>query len=216
MSLPTTLTMKLESLTPIPGPTGRIRLKFDNGATMKVYPEVVADCVLYAGKEFSEEDFKTLEETARKASARQRAVRIVSASAVSEKELQRRLLQRGEREEDVQQSVAWLKDLNVLDDRQVAAEVVRKCIAKGFGPARARQELYGKGVPKELWDEALAEYPEMDDEIRQFLESRLRGEKPDRKQIQQLTGALARRGHSYEAIRAALRKYTDELDEFEP
>ncbi|MBO6054627.1 MAG: regulatory protein RecX [Oscillospiraceae bacterium] len=208
--------MKLESLTPIPGPTGRIRLKFDNGMTMKVYPEVVADCVLYAGREFSEEELRTLEDAARKASARQRAVRIVSASSVSEKELQRRLIQRGEREEDVQQSVEWLKDLNVLDDRQVAAEVVRKCIAKGYGPARARQELYGKGVPKDLWDEALADYPEMDDEIGRFLESRLHGERPDRKQVQQLTGALARRGHSYEAIRAALRKYTDELDEYEP
>ena len=107
--------MKLESLTPVPGPTGRIKLLFDDGKTMKVYPEVVTDCGLYAGKDLSEEDFAALETAARRASARQRAVRIVSASAVSEKELQRRLVRRGETAEDAAETVDWLKDLQVLD-----------------------------------------------------------------------------------------------------
>ena len=62
--------MRLERLTPIPGPTGRIKLEFDDGKTMKVYPEVVTDCVLYAGKTFSEEDFAALEAAAKRASAR--------------------------------------------------------------------------------------------------------------------------------------------------
>ena len=207
--------MRLERLTPIPGPTGRIKLEFDDGKTMKVYPEVVTDCVLYAGKTFSEEDFAALEAAAKRASARQRAVRIVSASAVSEKELQRRLVRRGETEQDAAETVDWLKDLNVLDDRQVAAEIVRKCVARGYGPIRARQELYAKGVPRELWEETLRDYPAMDEAIDRYLESHLRGRTPDRKQIQQLTGALARRGHGYDEIRRALRRYADALDDYE-
>lgn len=207
--------MKLESLTPVPGPTGRIKLLFDDGKTMKVYPEVVTDCGLYAGKDLSEEDFAALETAARRASARQRAVRIVSASAVSEKELQRRLVRRGETAEDAAETVDWLKDLQVLDDGQVAAEIVRKCAARGYGPARAKQELYAKGVPKELWEEALRDYPDMTEAIDRFLESRLRGRTPDRKEVQQLTAALARRGHGYDEIRRALRRYTDALEDFE-
>ena len=46
--------MRIDRLEPIPGPTGRIRVVFDGAQSMKVYPEVVADCGLYAGKELSE------------------------------------------------------------------------------------------------------------------------------------------------------------------
>lgn len=205
--------MRLDSLTPIPGPTGRIKLQFDSGLTMKVYPEVISDCALYAGKELTEEEFSALQEAARRASARQRAVRIVSASAVSERELQRRLVRKGEDPEEARKTVGWLKDLNVLDDSQVARDVVRKCVAKGYGPGRARQELYAKGVPRELWEDALADYPDMEEAIDAFLQSRLRGDKPDQKQIQQLTGALSRRGYGYDEIRTALRRYTDALEE---
>ncbi len=198
--------MRLESLQPIPGPTGRIRLTFSDGKTLKVYPEVVGDCGLYAGQELTEEALQALHEAASRASARQRAVRIVAASAVSEQELGRRLRQKGEDPEQAQQAVDWLRDLNVLDDRETARRLVRRAADKGYGRARARQELYAKGIPRELWDEALADYPDMSEAIDRFVASRLRGQAPDAKTSKQLSDALYRRGHSWEDIRAALRR----------
>ena len=36
-----------------------------------------------------------------------------------------------------------------------AAQVVRYYSAKGYGERKLRDELYRRGVPRELWDEAL-------------------------------------------------------------
>ena len=207
--------MRLERIEPVPGPTGRLRLVFDSGTPMKVYPEVVADLGLYAGLTLDEQQLDELRRAAARASAKQRAVRIVSASGVSEQQLERRLRQKGESPEDAQEAVQWLRELGVLDDQQAARQIVRRAAGKGYGPARAKQELYAKGIPRELWDEALAEYPDMDEAIDRFLASRLRGAKPDAKQLRQLTDALYRRGHSWEQIRAGLSRYEAEMQEEE-
>ena len=61
-------------------------------------------------------------------------------------------------------------------------------------------------MAREYWDAALADYPDMSEAIDRFIAQRLRGEKPDQKQLKQLTDALYRRGHSWEDIRSGLRR----------
>ena len=78
-----------------------------------------------------------------------------------------------------------------------------------------RQKLYEKRVPRELWDEALAEIPPQDDAIDTFLQRRFRGKTPDRLECKRATDALLRRGHSWEDIRRALSRYASEEEFFE-
>ena len=74
-----------------------------------------------------------------------------------------------------------------------------------------RDKLREKGVPQELWDEALVELPEMDDAIDTFLRRKLDGRTLDAKQIKKTVDALLRRGHSYHDIQAGLRRYEASL-----
>ena len=83
--------MKLESLTRSPQ-SGRFTLVFDDGRKLRVEPGVVADCGLYSGRFLTDEEYEELLKTAKRASSRARAVRIVAASGVSEQELRRRLV----------------------------------------------------------------------------------------------------------------------------
>ena len=103
-------------------------------------------------------------------------MRTVAASAVSEKELQKRLLQKGASQEDAEETVEWLRELHLLSDADTAAQLVRSAAAKGYGEARIKNILYEKGIPKELWDAALDELPEMSrgalEALRQPLEER--------------------------------------------
>ena len=82
---------------------------------------------------------------------------------------------------------------------------------RGYGAARAKSILYEKGIPKELWDEALEELPEMDGAIDTFLRRKLDGRTLDAKQIKKTVDALLRRGHSYHDIQAGLRRYEASL-----
>ncbi|MFR2332502.1 MAG: RecX family transcriptional regulator [Flavonifractor plautii] len=53
--------------------------------------------------------------------------------------------------------------------------MVRHYGAMGCGAARVRQELHRRGVPKELWDEALKQLPPPQEAIEKFLCAKLRG-----------------------------------------
>ncbi len=87
--------------------------------------------------------------------------------------------------------------IGALDDGAYAAALVRHCGDMGYGPRRAREKLREKGVPQELWDEALDELPPDGEQIDRFLQSKLHGRAPEDKEKKRLTDALLRRGFSW-------------------
>ena len=205
--------MRIDSFKTSPDRAGRYWVTFDDGTKLALYRQTVEDFALYTGKEFSEEEMEALLTAAGKMSAKMRAVRIVSATSVSKKDLQQRLVRKGEDPEQAAEAVAWMEDLHLLDDRNTAEQVVHSCISKGYGLQRAKQALYEKRIPKEYWEEALADYPDQMDKILRFLRSRL-DEDADEKQIKKCVDALIRRGHSYRTIREALNIISLDSEEF--
>ncbi len=119
-------------------------------------------------------EFAALQKAAKEMSAKMRAVRIVSASSVSKRDLEYRLIQKGEDPTQAKEAVAWMEDLHLVDDRNTAEQVVHSCISKGYGLQRAKQALYEKRIPKQYWEEALADYPDQSEHILSFLRSRSR------------------------------------------
>lgn len=202
--------MKLERLEPLDSPN-YLRLIFEDGKRLKAPAFKVVELGLTPGAEVTPEVFLALENAQSLASCKERAVRILTASGLSKKELQKRLVQKGESEEDAEAAVAWLEELHLIDDLETAKQLVRSACLRGYGAARAKSILYEKGIPKELWDEALAELSEMDDAIDVFLRRKLDGRTLDAKQIKKTVDALLRRGHSYHDIQAGLRRYEASL-----
>ena len=204
-------TMRIESLSNKPDRVGRYLIRFDNGTTMRLYRQTVQDHGLYPGKELAQEELDELRVDAGQMSAKMRAVRIVSASSVSKDDLRQRLIRKGEAPEQADEAVQWMSDLNLVDDRQTAELIVRRCVYKGYGIAKAKQALYEKRIPKCYWEEVLEEYPDQTEKIIEFLRNRLGG-KNDEREKKRAIDALIRRGHSYGDIRTALRQL--DLDEF--
>lgn len=206
--------MKLKQIEQTASQVGRVRLVFEDNTKKMVYPSVVADLCLYPGKELDEQDMAQLEQAIGTASARNRAVRIVTAGDVSKRDLQRRLIAKGETPENAKDAVQWLDDMQLLDDSRTARQVVRQGVKKGYGRARIRQMLYEKQIPREFWEEALAEVPDMSDAIDEFIQRRLGRGAVDDKTVKKTVDALLRRGHNYYDIKAALQRFESSMDEF--
>lgn len=206
--------MKVESLKTSPDRAGRYWVTFDDGSKMGLYRQTVEDFALYSGKELDEQEAESLRTAAGQMSAKMRAVRIVSAASVSRRDLEARLVRKGEDPQQAKEAVAWMEDLHLVDDRATAEQVVSSCISKGYGLARAKQALYEKRIPKEYWDEALADYPDQTEKITAFLKSRLDADS-DEKQIRRAVDALIRRGHSYGTIRRALDALSFDTEDFQ-
>ena len=202
--------MRIDSISQSPDRTGRFLVKFSDGSTMKLYRQTVEDFRLYPGMEL--ESLDALRESAGSYSAKMRAVRIVSASAVSKRDLENRLVRKGEDPGQATEAVEWMAELNLVDDRQTARQIVERCIYKGYGLQRAKQALYEKQIPKNLWEEALESYPDQTNAIARFLEQRIK-DPSDPKQVKRAIDAALRRGHSYGDVKRALEMIGSEFEE---
>jgi len=180
---------------------------------MRLYRQTVEDFSLYPGLDMDDDQLEKLRIAAGQMSAKMRAVRIVSASSISKRELERRLVQKGEDPRQAQEAVQWMSDLDLVDDAKTAEQIVHSCIRKGYGLARAKQALYEKRIPKEFWEEALEDYPEQEDKILEFLRSKLSVDASE-KDVKRAVDALLRRGHRYGQIKRGLEQLSLDADTF--
>ena len=186
----------------------RFELSLESGETLKIALEQVADFSLCAGRELTDTELGRLRSAAVLSRTKERALRIINARAMSEREMYDRLVEKGESEQNAAAAVAWLISLHFLNDADYAAAVARHCVAKGFGKRRVRDELYKRKLPRELWDAAMEELPEEDDALDRLLRSRLRGaDADDRAALKRATDALLRRGFDWDEIKAAVERY---------
>ena len=204
--------MKIESVASQPDRAGRHTVRFDDGQVMRLYRQTVQDFGLYPGMELEDGDFAKLTEAAGQMSAKMRAVRIISASGVTKRELEHRLIQKGENPAQAKEAVTWLSEMDLLDDSKTARQIVERCISKGYGLARAKQALYEKRVPKHLWEEALRDYPSQMEHILSYLEDHPEI-REDRKARDRVINALLRRGHTYGEIRQGMEALSLQMEE---
>ena len=205
--------MRIDLFKTSPDRAGRYFVQFDNGETLRLYRQTVEDFGLYTGMELTQEEFDRLHAAASEMSAKMRAVRIISATSISKKDLESRLIQKGEQPAQARQAIGWLEELHLLDDARTAEQIVHSCISKGYGLSRAKQTLYEKRIPRELWEDALSDYPDQKERIVSFLKARL-PDPGDAKATKKAIDALLRRGHSYGEIRAALSELQIDSDDF--
>lgn len=192
---------------------GKFIVGFSDGSEMKLSLNIVADLSLFKGRELSDEEFSCLQSSVMLSSCKERALRIIGARPMSCKELYDRLLEKGEAPENAAESVAWLTRLHYLDDPQYAGMIVRHYAAKNYGVTKIKNELFSRGISKELWDDAISEMPETEDTVYNLLCRKLKSSNPDKAELKKATDALFRRGFSWDEIKAAVNRLNTEMSE---
>ncbi len=133
----------------------------------------------------------------------------------SEKEVRDKLRAKGASEADIDTVIALCVDYGFINDPEYAGSIVRHYAAMGYGPGRIRTEFIHRGVPKELWDDAMEELPEDTGAIDRLLASKLRGKDPsDRRERDKAANFLYRKGYSWDDIRAALVRFGADKDDY--
>ena len=199
--------MRIEELKPSQRVHGRWLAVLEDGSILRVGEGEVVDFALYAGKELTEEEADRLAAASRRSGWKEKALSLLSRKPMSRKELEQKLLQWGAGEEETASVCLRMEELGFLNDSAYAVQVVRHYSQKGYGAHKLRDELYRRGVPRELWEDALVQEEDPADAIDAFLQKKLVGKQPDPKELKKVTDALARRGYGWEDISSALRRY---------
>ena len=182
---------------------GRVLVFLEDGACLKITEQELLDFGLRAGDELDESALGRLKEAAGVSNVKATAADLIGKRAMSRASLEKKLKEKGASEAEARYAAEWLEAIGAIDDADYAALLVRHCAGLGYGPARIRDKLREKGVPRELWDEALEQAPESGGQIDRFLAAKLRGRTPEEKEKKRLTDALLRRGFSWGDVKAA-------------
>lgn len=205
--------MRVERIEASKHKKGRILLFLEDGACLKITEQELLDFGLRSGDELDEETLKRLKEAAGVSNTRAAAADLIGKRAMSRRDLERKLQEKGASETEARYAAEWLEAIGALNDAEYAAALVRHYSRLGYGPARVREKLYEKGVPRELWEDALEELPADGGQVDAFLRSKLRGRPPDEKEKRRLTNALLRRGFPWGEVKAAWRRLGEEMQE---
>lgn len=187
----------------------RILVKLDSGSLLRVTEEELLRFGLRTGMELGEEQLQALDASAKASNTKVTAANMISARPLSKKELQRRLVKKGAEEADAQAAADWLEDIGAVNDAAYAAALVRHYGGKGYGVARVKEELRHRGVPRELWEEALEELPDSSDILDTLIRKKAREGLQDPREVKRVSDSLLRRGYSWGEVRSALSRYTE-------
>lgn len=203
--------MKVERIERSKHKQERVLVYLEGGDLLRVTEDELLHFGLHIGLDISPEDVVQLQNAGARSETRVRAANMISARPLSKKELTRRLSEKGASERDAEETADWLESIGALDDAAYAAMLVRHYGAQGYGAARIRDELFKRGVPRALWDGALAGFDAGESAVR-FVRARLRGKIPDEREKQRLFAALQRRGFSWGEARDALAAVHAEIE----
>lgn len=204
---------RIERIQPSLHKKDRVLVYLTGGRLLRITPEELLRFDLRPGMDLAEDVLEELNRAAARSLTRQQAAEMAGRRMLSQKELSDRLVKKGTDPQEAQETARWLADLGAVDDAAYAGVIVRHYAAMGYGPGRVRQELQRRGIPQELWDDALALLPEGEEAIERFIRSKCKGKPLDRETQRKLAAALQRRGFSWQDIRPVLNRLGEEMAE---
>jgi regulatory protein len=213
MSAPTILRMRIERIEASKHKRGRVLVFLEDGTCLKITEQELLDFGLRAGDRLDDGTLERLRAASGVSNVKAAAADLIGKRAMSRRTLEKKLKEKGASEAEARYAAEWLEAIGALNDAEYAALLVRHYSDMGYGPARMREKLYEKGVPRELWEDALETMPENDGQIDRFLQGKLRGRIPEEREKKRLTDALLRRGYPWGDVKAAWSRLGAELPE---
>lgn len=205
--------MKIVQLKPSQRVQGRWLAQLEDGTLLRVGENEVLNFSLYGGKELTEEELRAITQAARKSGLKEKPSIWLPPSHLPPGDGSCKLESWEASEEETAQICDRLEELGLLDDQRYACTVVRHYSGKGYGVRKLQDELYRRGVPREMWEQALEEAQDLTNAIEAFVAKKLAGKEVDRRELKRVSDALLRRGYQWQEIRPVLDRYSrDDLD----
>jgi regulatory protein len=199
---------------------GRFVVAVNGQPAATVSLEVIERLRLQVGGAVDERAAASLEREGVVLRALDRALDLLTVRGRSVRELRRRLQQKGEEPPVIDAAVERLSQMGLLDDAEFARQFARsKVLGPGLSKRRLQQELFRKGVAREVADDAISDVMADDgvDEdaiiervARKKLRTLARLDAPTRRR--RLYAFLARRGYESDDIRRVMGELLEPAD----
>ena len=207
--------MKIEKIERSKHKQERVLVYLEGGDLLRITESELLRFGLSIGLDIDDGTVIELQQSGARSETRVCAANMISARPLSRRELVKKLREKGAAESDAEAAADWLEEIGALNDADYASMLVRHYGGMGYGEAKIRDELYRRGVKRELWEDALAASPDAQETIARVIAQKTKGRALDEKGRKRLSDLLLRRGFACRDVRAALTAYGENATEFD-
>jgi len=207
---------KITSIEPQKKHKARYNIYVDNKFFIGVDEDVVIKYSLSTGKEVTDDFLQNVVKAEEYARAFNAALNKLSYRARSQSEIEKALKEKGYNDEVIKTTIDKLIKYKYLDDVTFANSLIKeKQIFSKAGKQKVKQELYRKGIDREIINQLLTENISDEEEYERALElakeryTRLDPAEDRNSKYRKLSGLLARKGYSYGIISKVMRAIFD-------
>jgi regulatory protein len=195
---------------------GRFSVYLDGEYYCVLAADVYALSGLVPGENVTEERIGALMADSEERLAKERALRLLSQRAYTEKGLYDKLREKTG-EGAAAAAVARMAELNLVNDEDYARRYAEEVLAtKGFSARRAVQELARRGVDRETAELALEELsPDPEQSIARVIRRKYLPYLGDEKGYNRTVAALTRLGYRYGDIRGVIRNLQEDEEYYD-
>ena len=198
-------------LTLQPGKNNKVHLLLDGEYAMTADSDFVAFSGLHDNMILDDEALADLQGKVNARRAFNKASDLLALRDHSEKELLQKLRQKGFAD-GAEEAMEKLKSYGYLDDSRFALRFAQELQrVKHYGKKRIEQELYRKGVSRDVVSDTLEQLSFDEDALPALIERRYLRQLDNEKGVQKTVAALQRMGYSFGEIRDALRKVQEDV-----
>ncbi len=187
---------------------GRRSIFIDGKFIFGVNEEVVSKLGLEKGETLTQKRITEILAGKSENEAKEAALRFLSFRRRTEKEIKDKLRQKGFDDKIIRSTIEKLKSYDLVNDHEFATAWIKERLAyKPRGKRLLRQELWKKGIQKEIIDRAIQELCRSEETpaLEVLQKARRRYQKLEPKVARRrMLGLLLRRGFSYETAKDAL------------
>ena len=211
--------MIITELSEYKGDTWQIQLEGDR--RYYVNSAIVEDFHLEKGEDISPAELEKITSADILRKAKKRGMYLLGERDYCKAELTAKLT-RTYNEDIAREAVEYICSLGYINDEEYAEKLANYLIkSKRYGVRRAKQEMYRRGLSRELIDNSLAEFSEeeIDEELTALIEKKYSGKISDFDSRRKTVAALVRRGYDFGAVKrcveAVLDKHCEEFEDYE-
>lgn len=188
-------------------------LILEDGSELLIDSEIVAIKNLTAGSVIENAEELLFQSDNKR--ARSRAMWYLSRQDHSEKTLFDKLIKGGFSPEASRAAVDRMVELGLINDERYAARLCEFYSEAGMSLREQYAKLMLKGVPSDIARELTAKNGDETDKVRRLIDRKYASKLQTDEGVQKVYAALIRKGFSYSDVKAALREYSENLDNSE-
>lgn len=188
----------------------RVNVYIDENFAFGIDIEILYKYSLEVDMEIDESFIKDVLQGEEQNRANNYALNLLSYRWRSECEIRNSMNTKGYSQDTIDNTIKFLKEQELIDDRRFAESFIKdKINFRDWGSYRLKQELFSKGVSKNIVDEVIEKY--CDDEFERAMNlasKKIKSYKNDDKNAiyRKLGGYLQRKGYSYDVVSKVLKE----------